>query len=367
MTPTHAPLTRVDLEHLPDIARGSALLGTGGGGDPYIGRLLAARAIEEHGPVPVTALADVPDDALVVVVGGIGAPTVMVEKIPAVTEVTQAIDRLRPALPRPITHIACTEIGGVNSMLPIAAAARTGLPLVDADGMGRAFPELQMLTPSLMGVTACPLTVVDDKGNAMLLDAVDNLTAERLARAITVEMGCSATYTMYPMRGAQAREGLIPATLSAAHDLGRRMAAARAEHRDVVAEACAALAGLELFRGKVTAIERATVGGFARGRASMEGTGAHQGRRLDLEFQNEYVVARVEGRVAASVPDLVCVLDAETGTPVTTEGMRFGARVAVIGAPADPRWRTPEGLRLVGPASFGYDFPFRPVEELAPR
>ncbi len=38
------------------------------------------------------------------------------------------------------------EAGGVNSMLPIAAAARLNMPMVDVDGMGRAFPELQMVT-----------------------------------------------------------------------------------------------------------------------------------------------------------------------------------------------------------------------------
>ena len=38
------------------------------------------------------------------------------------------------------------EAGGVNSLLPLALAARLGLPVIDADGMGRAFPELQMVT-----------------------------------------------------------------------------------------------------------------------------------------------------------------------------------------------------------------------------
>lgn len=48
------------------------------------------------------------------------------------------------------------EAGGVNSMLPIAAAARLGLPLVDCDGMGRAFPELQMVTFTIGGLKRRP-------------------------------------------------------------------------------------------------------------------------------------------------------------------------------------------------------------------
>lgn len=37
-------------------------------------------------------------------------------------------------------------------MLPFALAARRGLPVIDADGMGRAFPELQMVTFYLDGI-----------------------------------------------------------------------------------------------------------------------------------------------------------------------------------------------------------------------
>ncbi|ONI88984.1 hypothetical protein ALI144C_05640 [Actinosynnema sp. ALI-1.44] len=62
-----------------------------------------------------------------------------------------------------------------------------------------------------------------------------------------------------------------------------------------------------------------------------------------------------------STPDLICVLDNETGEPVTTEGMRYGNRVAVLGVPCDSRWATEEGLRLTGPRAFGYDHDYRPV------
>ena len=36
------------------------------------------------------------------------------------------------------------EIGGGNGLEPLAIGARMGLPVVDADFMGRAFPELQV-------------------------------------------------------------------------------------------------------------------------------------------------------------------------------------------------------------------------------
>ena len=199
------------------LARGAAVFGTGGGGDPYIGALLATQALRAHGDVTVVALADVPDDALVLTVAMMGAPTVMVEKLPSLDEVIAPVRELEAASGRAVTHIACAEIGGVNSTIPIAAAAALGLPLIDADGMGRAFPELQMVLPTLYGVTASPLAIADDKGNTAVLNTVDNTWTERIARVACVEMGSSVMIAGFRMTGAQAREALVPDKIGRAH------------------------------------------------------------------------------------------------------------------------------------------------------
>lgn len=36
------------------------------------------------------------------------------------------------------------EIGGLNAVEPLCVAALMDLPVIDCDGMGRAFPELQV-------------------------------------------------------------------------------------------------------------------------------------------------------------------------------------------------------------------------------
>ena len=41
----------IGVSDLDDIATGGAILGTGGGGDPYIGKLMAQEAIRRHGAV----------------------------------------------------------------------------------------------------------------------------------------------------------------------------------------------------------------------------------------------------------------------------------------------------------------------------
>ena len=121
--------------------------------------------------------------------------------------------------------------------------------------------------------------------------------------------------------------------------------------------------GQRLFRGKIVDVERRLVGGFARGVVTLAGAGEDDGRRLVIDFQNENLIARDDaGRILAVVPDLICVVAAETAEPVTTEVLRYGLRVEVLGIPAPELLRTPEALAVVGPAAFGYaDVPYVPL------
>ena len=182
-------LRTVEAKDLEDIATGGAILGTGGGGDPYVGKLMAQQAIKQYGPVNLIDVDQLDDDALVVPVAMMGAPTVMTEKLPQGDELITAFRQLESLLGRKIDAVLCGEAGGVNSTTPFVVAAATGLPLVDGDGMGRAYPELQMVTFTMHGVSATPMVLVDDKGNSIVLETVSNAWTERLARAATVEMG----------------------------------------------------------------------------------------------------------------------------------------------------------------------------------
>merc|ERR1719285_1121975 len=56
------------------------------------------------------------------------------------------------------------EIGGMNAIEPLLVSADLGIPVIDSDGMGRAFPELQMFVPYIYGLPAQPAALVDDKG-----------------------------------------------------------------------------------------------------------------------------------------------------------------------------------------------------------
>ena len=60
-------------------------------------------------------------------------------------------------------------------------------------------------------------------------------------------------------------------------------------------------------------------------------------------------------------PDLITLLDANTGAPVTAEMVKYGLAINVLGLPCAPIWRTPAALDLVGPRYFGLDLDYRPL------
>jgi len=355
-------ITRADMA---DVALGGAFLGTGGGGDPYIGRLMAEQAIDANGPVPVLDVDALDDDALIVPVAMMGAPTVMLEKLPRGDEAVAALRSLEAVMGRKAEAIFCIEAGGLNSTIPIAVAATVGLPVIDGDGMGRAFPELQMVSLTMFDVHACPMAMSDEKGNALVLNTVDNLSTEKFARVITVEMGGAAMIALYPMTGAQAKRAILRGSLSLITNIGRLIRSEQDSNRNPADRLAKELSGVRLFEGRVTDVDRRTEGGFARGQAKIEGLEAYQGRTLTLKFQNEFLMAETEdGTPLAMTPDLICLLDLETGQPITTEQMAYGYRVIVFGLPCDPKWRTDHGLSLVGPGYFGYERDYQPIETL---
>jgi DUF917 family protein len=310
----------------------------------------------------VVDLDDLPDDALVMPCGGIGAPLIWIEKIGAGDEMSRVIpvvERLRGAK---VAALMSAEIGGSNGLQPISWAARIGLPVVDADGMGRAFPEVPQVSMHIAGISPSPCVMTDERGNMIVFSTISGQWMERLARAAAVEFGGAASSTEYTLTVAQAREATVRGSVSLAMRIGQAVTEAAA---GPVAAVIAATGAFRLVTGKIADVERRTTKGFVRGSIVVEGLGADAGRLIRLELQNENLVALEQGRVTASVPDLITVLDTETADAIVTERVRYGQRVTVIAFGCHPIWRTPAGLAAAGPRAFGYDFDYVPVEELA--
>jgi hypothetical protein len=353
----------IDEQNVLDIATGAAVLATGGGSTPYIGTIMARNAIRQHGPVELWALDELDDDDLVVSSAGMGAPTVGVEKLPNGDDAVRALKTLEQYLGKTFRATISIEAGGGNSIVPIYVAARLGIPMVDGDGMGRAFPEIQMVTHSIYGISATPIAMSDERGNVVVMETLDNYWTEVFARSITVQMGARSMIALYSATVRQLKESTITGIITKAEDIGRTIRLASRREHDPVEAVCGAVEGFLIFRGKISDVNRRTTGGFARGDARIDGIDSYTGQELLLNFQNEHLIAQIDGEFKVTVPDLIAVLDIDTAQPITTEMLRYGTRVAVIAMPCSEKWRTPKGLELVGPRYFGYDVDFVPVEE----
>ena len=361
-------LTHLDEAALADLSAGAVLLATGGGGDPHVAQLNALRAVREHGPVrllPVSALAD---DALVAAIGGSGAPVVELELLPTVENTVAALAVFEEHLGRRVDALVSFEVGGANSLIPIIAAAVRNVPVVDGDGMGRALPEAQMMTYALAGVPPTPAIAYDYAGNAVTFTTSDTATYERHVRALAAKMGGLITTIEHPMSGAQLKRCIVPDTISFSIELGRVLRG----HGDARGKFGALAA---LFRrspygplchvqtGKVADYRSRTVGGFDVGGVLIESF-APGWAPLRIDVKNEFLLARRGDDVVACVPDLIMLVDLETGAPINAERLRYGQRVAVLAAGCPPHYLTPAALQVVGPKCFGFDLDHIPLAEL---
>jgi DUF917 family protein len=352
---------RVGIDDVHALAMGCAVLGTGGGGHTYESELVTLQALEEHGDVELVGLDALDPDGIVMPLGNIGAPTVSLEKLPSGEEGPRVRAHVEELLGKPVVAVMASEIGGSNGLLPVAYAAQLGVPLLDADAMGRAFPEVQMVSMHVAGLHPDLIVLCDVVGNLVSIRATSGEWAERVARNVTVAFGGTSLMADFVMTAAQARGAIIEGTVTQAIGIGRAMLDAD----DPVGALVAEVDAVRLIEGKVVDIERRTTGGFVRGSAVVEGTGHDSGRVLRLEIQNENLAAFEDGEVLACVPDLITVVDAQAGTAVATELLRYGQRVAVLAFGCDPLWRTPRGLEVAGPRAFGYAFDYVPFREAA--
>lgn len=355
-------MREITLDEIESLAVGAWVLGTGGGGSPYLGLLNMRRLYREGHRVVLVAAEDLADDDWVAAVSNMGAPLVGQERLTDSRTIARAVSYMEEHRRTKFRAVMALEIGGGNALQPLMAAAHLGIPVVDADMMGRAYPEAQMTSVAVGDLRPCPLATVDCRGLEAIVETVPSWTwMERVSRRICVEYGSIASTCKAPRTGREVKEWGILGTTTKAVAIGRAVRDAQARHEDPVAAILAVEPGRVLFRGKVADVERRTTEGFLRGEVTVAGIDADRGAVARLAFQNEWVVIWRDGEPVCMTPDLICVLDSVSGEAVGTETIRYGQRVTIIALPPPPVFQTPKGLDHVGPRAFGYDLEYRAV------
>lgn len=360
----------LDEKDVDSLACGCSFLGSGGGGDPTIVAIMAKQAIRECGPVRLLSPFELRDEEWAVTMSLMGSQAIHYEKIMSGMELMTALRILEKEQQMAAQAITPLEIGGINAITPLLAASLAGLPLVDCDAMGRAFPEFQMTTYHAFGAQASPFIMCADNGHCEKLLHDSNVEIEKVARVTMTKMGGSVAAASFPMRASLLQEVAIPHTLLLCKRLGQAVLAAGSDIHWVFANLSQVLQNSiygkphKLIEGKVVDVQRHLQNGFLQGELLVEGIGYHHSEHVEIQFLSEYLLAKQGERILATVPDILCVLDADSGLPVMIEELETHMKVWVIAIPCPLLLRHPKMLDVVGPWNFGMADAYVPVEQL---
>jgi hypothetical protein len=349
---------------------GATILGTGGGGDPREGLRLLEEALTLRGKIDIVKVDELSEDAIIVVPYFVGtiAPGAEPKKAVRIEEpIKRAFEEMNKMLGGRVSAVLATEMGGLNTAVPLYVAAKVGLPVVDGDLLGRAAPELHQCTVHVYDIPMYPSVIVTSTGNIVIVREYSDIDDyEAIARYLSVLDGKSAAVVDTPLDKERAAKAIVRDTISLAYRLGKEVYEAREEGKDPVEAIVRVLGGWKIFEGTVEKYEWRDEKGFLVGETEVRGVGRWEGHKLRTWIKNEHIMAWLDDKPIVMPPDLISfVLD--DGEPITNSDLREGYKVHVIAARAPEVWRTRKGLELFGPRHFGFDYDYVPVEELVQR
>jgi DUF917 family protein len=367
-------------EDVEPLLEGLAILGTGGGGAPAWGRAILEQDFASGRAPTIVDVMDIPDDSLVVCGGIMGSVKILesmgIEQVVAhweerfeLLEVTRVMEGLQG---RCVDYVVPFEVGGLNTPVMLTLAARMGIRVIDGDALGRSAPETQMTSFIGHGISLTPMPLIDFYGNVVVVqEAVEPTYPDQIGRYVVTHGGGLGANNHYPMSGRQVKEAVIPGTISDSLRLGRTVLDARQKGSDVIMAISAALGGKLLHIGEITAMREEESMGFYFTTATVTGRGLSAGRTGELVIKNETMMLSVDGQPLAFFPDLVLLLDPETGRGLMSVELALGTPVALVGVACHPRLRkalsTAPGEVAFSPARYGRgQHRYVPMEQLVP-
>lgn len=320
---------------------------------------------------------EIPDDAMTVTPYGMGsiAPPSQetldeirrlgLKDVLGRRDIEVAVKELGEYLGQPIGAIVPVELGAGNTPAPLVTGARMGIPVVDGDYAGRAVPEEMQGTPYLYGKNSYPFASVDKWGNVCILKyACSPHMLERIGKMLSVAAFGTCSIASTPLSGREMKDIIVRGTLTKCLELGRTIRKARESGEDPVQAIVEFTGGWLLFEGRVTGKDWEDKGGYMIGTVHIEGTGRFEGHKFDVWFKNENHVSWLDGKPFVCSPDLVSMVNPETGQAYTNSEIDAGHPVKVVGVKGLEEFRSERGLGGAGPRYFGFDIDYVPIEEI---
>lgn len=332
-------------DDLPALARGFALLGSGGGGSPEVARLVLDRTADW--PIEVHGVDELDPDSPCVAVAYVGSTLLLEERLPDEAPFAPAIAAVERWLGVHGSVVCSVEGAGLNGLAPLQLAGER--PIVDADGMGRAFPDLDQISLVVDDLPDLVAAVPTGAGGVALVHASRPEDLERVLRTATLCNGGWAGLAVGGFRVGDLLEHAVPRGLQRALALGRSHLQA---HQRSPAALASALGGTLLGVGRIVA------GGpeHAAEDVLVHELRTEAGDVLRLVARSEFIAVVRNGVVVASSPTIIVVLDSVSRSPLEVDELAPGKDVVVLELPAPAWWAAdPRRLARARPARWGLE------------
>jgi len=367
---------------MEDLIRGLALFGVGGGGHTEVARHYLKPHFDSGEGVVWKSPDVTSDDAWTCCVFGMGSvalsePLSQQERkiLGYENDITpfpmvEAVKELEAYTGRKVEALIPFEPGPVPVAASLDAAMRLGIDFWDADYCGRAVPKLTQTLISLAGYTLWPAAIVDSWGNRMILmQAPSAAVAEHLGKMISIvskrpDPLAVCAHAGFLVEAKTSKELIVPNSVSLAYEVGAVIRQAREAGGDPVDRLVEKLGGWKLFSGVVTDRDWKSEDGYMFATVNMQGEGAFENHSLRLWLQNENHITWLDSEPYVTSPDLIMVVNAESGEPYISSLLHEGEHVVVLGCQCDSRYRTEPALQVMEPRHYGFEFDYRPIEQI---
>ena len=364
--------TRTDVE---DLTTGCTFFGTGGGGDKQLGLNMLYPHVDAGKTIEIVDVKTIMNDdwiACPFFSGTIAPPTPEIEALRTrfpwdyfEKELALGLAILEEHMDVKFAAVAPFELGGVNTPAPIDAAVKHGITCVDGDYAGRAVPEICQNTVCVKEFSMAPMALVDWFGNKSIVDHVINYEmGERISKGLSEVAWGRLGNVAFPVQGEAFHDAIIPGTLTKSYEVGKLIRESRESGDDPADKIVEQEGGWVIFRGEV--IERTWENrvGYMWGETVIKGSGVKPGSKLKVWFKNENHITWLDEEPWITSPDIIEIIDEKCGEPITNTDIKKGDKVSVIGMKTEPIFRTPGGLKVLGPKHFGFDLKYKPIEDL---
>ena len=316
--------------------------------------------LERNGPVSLRRAEVMDPETPCAAVCVLGSGSALADLPPSGNEFALAVRQIEQQTGTTFGAIYPLAAATVSAIVPVVAASQLGVPLIDADGMGRTFALIHHTAMHLAGVPVSPLVAYGPTGESVLVRTTDGPRADRLLRGSVDALGGWAALAAYPTTAGVLRRAALPGTVSRLINVGRILLQ-YAESDQLLVRLAAVVGARRIGRGRIVELEHLsrptdwTIPAHPSSLVIEEIGGL--GRQLRIELRSEIVAVFADGELVAAAPDLICLFDASRGALATLDSLEPGDLVDVLATPADAIWYSPEGMAMVGLAANGIPLP----------